>query len=451
MAEKSYGARETALKILHDIEVNNAYIKIAFDRNLKNAGATREDTAFITELVFGTVRLKLKLDYIIESFSKIRMERISPWILNILRLGVYQTLFTDKIPVSAAVNESVKLARRYGNKGSVGFVNAILRNIDRGRDQITYPDSKSDPVGYLSAMHSHPRWIVKRWLDRYGYSFTEDLLKSNNKKPDFTIRANTLKNDTATLARLLEERGYAVTPGRYVPEALVVEKPAGILETPEYKQGRFVVQDEGAMIIARYLNPEPGDSVIDICSAPGGKATHMAQIMGNDGSIRAWDIHDHRVDTLKWNIMRTDTSVINAELCDAAVLHNQYKCTADKVLADVPCSGLGIVRRQPDIKWARKEDEIGELCSLQYEMIKAAAAYLKPGGVMVYSTCTLEPEENEGVVNRFIDSNSEYSIEPAEWLIPVQLRDTIPGDGMVRLYPNMHAVDGFFMARIKRK
>jgi 16S rRNA (cytosine967-C5)-methyltransferase len=451
MAEKSYGARETALKILHDIEVNNAYIKIAFDRNLKDVRTTREDTALITELVFGTVRLKSRLDYIIESFSKIRMERISPWILNILRLGVYQILFTDKIPVSAAVNESVKLAGRYGNKGSTGFVNAILRNIDRRRDQITYPDSKSDPDGYLSAMHSHPRWIVKRWLDRYGYSFTEDLLQSNNKKPDFTIRVNTLKNDTATLVKLLEGRGYAVTPGRYVPEALVVENPAGLLETPEYEQGRFVVQDEGAMIVAMYLNPEPGDNVIDICSAPGGKATHMAQLMGNNGSIRAWDIHDHRIDMLKWNILRTDTSIINAEVRDAAVLHDQYKHTADKVLADVPCSGLGIIRRQPDIKWARKEDDIKELCLLQYEMIKSAAAYLKPGGVMVYSTCTLEPEENEDVVNRFIDNNSEYFIEPAEQLIPARLRDAITGDGMVRLYPNIHAVDGFFMARIKRK
>ena len=316
---------------------------------------------------------------------------------------MYQNLFTDKIPVSAAVNESVKLAGDMGT-GFRRVCQCNSRNMT-GKRSNNYPDSKSDPDGYLSAMHSHPRWIVKRWLDRYGYSFTEDLLKSNNKKPDFTIRVNTLKNDTATLVKLLE-KGYAVTPGRYVPEALVVENPAGLLETPEYEQGRFVVQDEGAMIVAMYLNPEPGDNVIDICSAPGGKATHMAQLMGNNGSIRAWDIHDHRIDMLKWNILRTDTSIINAEVRDAAVLHDQYKHTADKVLADVPCSGLGIIRRQPDIKWARKEDDIKELCLLQYEMIKSAAAYLKPGGVMVYSTCTLEPEENEDVVNRFIDNNS---------------------------------------------
>ena len=445
MAEKST-ARETALKILHDIDVNNAYIKISFDRNLKNVEATKEDTGFITELVFGTVRLKSRLDYIIQSFSKIKMERISPWIINILRLGVYQILFTDKIPVSAAVNESVKLARKYGNKGSTGFVNALLRNVDRRRNQITYPDLKSDPAGYLSVTHSHPRWMVKRRLDRYGYSFTEALLQCKNKKRDFTIRANTLINDAAMLAKLLEERGFAVTPGRYVPEALIVENPAGIMDTQEYDQGRFIVQDEGAMVAARYLNPEPGDNVVDICSAPGGKTMHMAQLMGNNGSIRAWDIHNHRIDVLRGNILRTGASIIVAELRDAAILHDQYKRTADKVLADVPCSGLGIIRRKPDIKWTRNEDEIEALTLLQYDMIKAAAAYLKPGGVMVYSTCTLQPEENEGIVNRFIDNNSEFFVKPTERLIPVQLHDAISEDGMVRLYPNKHAVDGLFMA-----
>jgi 16S rRNA (cytosine967-C5)-methyltransferase len=451
IAASRVDARGIALEILHDIDVNSAYVKVAFDRRLKKKRISREDKGLVTELVFGTLRWRLRLDYIIGSFSNIPMSEMSPWVRNILRLGIYQLLHTDRIPSSAAVNESVKLSKRYGQRPASGFINGILRNIDRRKHEIAFPSRDENPVGYLSVMHSHPSWLVRRWLDRYGFSFTEELLCSNNEKPDFTIRANTLKNETRELAGLLEKRGFKVTAGRYVPEALIVENPSGILDTLEYSEGRFVVQDEAAMLVSVLLAPEPGESVIDLCSAPGGKATHIAQMMQNNGGILAWDIHSHRLKLLERNILDAGASIITGELRDAAVTHDEYRNSADRVLADVPCSGLGIIRKQPDIKWAREEKHLGELPWLQYGILEASAGYIKPGGVLVYSTCTIEHSENEEVIMRFLDATNEFYIEQAEAFLPRELHGAVGDDGMVRLFPNRHKVDGFFMARLRKK
>lgn len=449
-AQQTDNAREAALRILHDIDVKGAYGKQALDTYIKAVGAVRQHRAFVTELVYGTVRWRLKLDWIIKQFSNIELSRISSWMLNILRLGIYQIIFTDRIPDSAAVNESVKLAKKFGHKASSGFVNAVLRNVVRKRNGMKFPDRHNNISGYLSVMYSHPRWITDRWIERYGSDFTEQLMKSNNSIPDFTIRVNTLRNNRSECIKTLGEEGYEASQTGNLAEALAVRKPAGILETKSYRDGRFVVQDEGAMMVSRVLAPEPGDTVIDMCSAPGGKTTHIAQLMNNTGIIYAWDIYDHKIRLVKKNCGLTGTDIVYAKLQDATEVLTEFREKADRVLADVPCSGLGVIRRKPDIKWARTECDLKELASMQYDILKAGASCLKPGGVLVYSTCTTEPEENEHIIRRFIDENSGFSIDDAGRYLPERFSSS-GQDGMIRLFPNIHGVDGFFITRITKE
>jgi len=443
--------RETALKILYDINEKGAYTNISVNKYLSDAELRNVDRNFVTELVYGTVRWKLTIDWIIGQFSNIKLEKLSPWILNIMRLGVYQLLFTDKVPQSAACNESVKLSKKYGHSASSGYVNAVLRNIARNRDKISYPERAENILKYLSVKYSHPEWMINEWIKLFGEEFTESLLQKNNETPLMTVRANTLKTSREELSSILREAGYEVDDGRYAHEALVIRNPASVTRIEAFQKGYFQVQDESSMLVGNILDPKPGELVMDVCSAPGGKATHIAQLMGNTGTVIARDIHPHKIKLIEDAAKRLSINCIKAEVFDAAKLDERYIKKADRVLVDAPCTGLGIIRRKPDIKWERHESDSDEITKLQRTILDISSEYVKPGGVLVYSTCTIMPEENQDIVYEFINRKKDFELQDITELLPSGLSKTDSSKGFIQLYPNVDGVDGFFIARIVRR
>ncbi len=442
-------ARETALKILYDINENEAYSNISVNKHLE-AGELREiDRAFATELAYGTVKWLMEIDYVIDRFSSVKAKKLSPWIKNILRLGIYQLLHTDRIPPSAACNTSVDLAKRYGHQASSRFVNAVLRNITRSRDSIPYPERK-DIAGYLSIVYSHPRELVDGWLKLFGGEFTEELLKSNNAVPDFSVRVNTLKTTPEKLLEALSQEGCGARAGNYLKEAVVLENPSSISRLEAFQKGYFTVQDESSMLASAVLEPEEGQLAVDVCSAPGGKATHLAQLMNNKGTVLARDIHEHKLRLVEGTASRLGIGIIKTQLFDAAVFDESLKGKADRVLVDAPCTGLGIIRKKPDIKYSGNLSQQKEIVALQKKVLENAAGYVKPGGCLVYSTCTIQPEENLENVKAFLGQNKDYKLLGFGQLLPDKLKTATAQEGYIQLYPNTHQTDGFFISKMVR-
>ncbi len=415
-------ARETAMKVIYDIEFNGAYSNMAVKNALDNSCFSKQDRALITNLVYGVTDKKLTLDYVVRAYSKLRLKKISKYILTILRMGIYQLLFMDKIPQSAAVNESVKLAKRYGHGASAGYVNGILRAV--AKEGIQYP---SDRTEYLSVKYSFPRFLCERWTNEFGYDFTEEMLASFLKEAPLILRPNTLKTTADELSAKLLEKGVQ----NRLKEDYIIAEGFEISSCELYKAGLYTVQDAAAIQASKILNPLAGDTVIDMCAAPGGKTTHMAEIMKNEGKIYAFDVHEHKIDLIKKNAKRLGVTIIEASVSDGCVPNEKYAGAADKVMCDVPCSGLGIIRRKPDIKWNREENN--NLPEIQQKILRNAAWYLKTGGEIVYSTCTIEREENEGVTSAFIENNSCFEKVYEK-----------------TFYPHIDDTDGFYICKMKR-
>ncbi len=443
--------RETALKVLYEINKSGAYSNIALNKYLEGGELSNLDKAFITELVYGTLKWRLSIDYIIDQFSSVKIKKLSPWILNILRLGVYQLVYMSKIPESAACNESVNLAKRYGHSASSRYVNAVLRNVARSRDKIGYPDKTSDLVAYLSIKYSHPDWMVKKWLERFGESFTEGLLRSNNDTAPLTVRVNTLKTSREELENSLRNEGFESVTAKYVDSALTINNPSSLARMEAFAKGLFQVQDESSMLVGKVLDPKPGEFVVDVCSAPGGKSTHIAELMENRGQVVARDIHEHKIKLINEAVQRLGIDIIKTEIFDASQQDKNLLGKADRVLVDAPCTGLGIIRRKPDIKWTRNTNDLNEIVKLQEKILSISSGYVKPGGVLVYSTCTIEPQENEELVKKFLKDNGDYYLEDISELIPDGLTKDTAKDGYIQLYPNIDGIDGFFISRMRRR
>lgn len=415
-------SREIAMKVLYEIEYEGAYSNMALKNALRHGEISHRDKAFITHLVYGVTDKKLTLDYIISKFSKIKLKKISKYILIILRMGVYQIKFMDKVPESAAVNECVKLARRYGHGASAGFVNGMLRNVVRS--DIEYP---KDKIEYMSVKYSVPLWLCKKWINDFGYEFTNELLKSFEQSARVCVRPNTLKITEQELSDKLNDEGNKAE----VKNNLVYIEGFDIGNDELYKKGYYTVQDEAAYTAGKVLAPKSGETVIDMCAAPGGKTTHLAEIMCNKGEIFAFDIHEHKIAIIQKNAERLGISIIKTEISDGSVFNKKYAEKADKILCDVPCSGLGIIRRKPEIKWNRNEDD--DFHSLQEQILLNASKYLKKGGELVYSTCTINKEENEEVTSGFLKENSNFE----------KLYEKT-------FYPHIDNTDGFYICKIKR-
>lgn len=427
-------AREIALKVLYDIDKNDAYSNIALDEAFKQVRKNSteidvRDIGFISEIVYGTISWRLTIDEIIKKYSKVRIKKISPWILNVLRMSIYQILFLDKVPKSATVNEGVNLAKRYGHKASSNFVNAILRKVEVS-DYTEFFTIKDD-VERISKTTSMPVWIVEELLKQNTIKEVEEICQASNLKPKLYIRVNKLKTDKQTLMKELEKENIKVESGE-TENFLILEGARNIEKLKCFQEGMFTVQDEAAGMIPIILEPQPKEKVLDACSSPGGKTTYMAEMMNNQGEIKAWDLHEHRIKLVNKVASRLGITIIETEVKDASVYEEKYFEYFDKILLDVPCLGIGVLKRKPDIKWKRKKEDIEKITKIQEEILDNCSKYLKRGGVLVYSTCSILKEENEEIIEKFIKNNKKFEIERK-----------------IQIYQN-EKTDGFFICKIRK-
>ena len=438
-------ARELALKVLIDIEENGNYSNIAINKHFKNINLNNKDRGLATELIYGVLENKYYLDYIIDKLSKIKCKKINIYVKILLRMGIYQILLLNSISDYAAVNETVSLVKKY-DKRSSGFVNAILRNVVRQKSTIGEVDIKDDKIMYLATKYSYNPWIIKNWLNNFKEEFTEDLLEANSEKPSLYIRTNTLKISRNELLDKLKSEGIECNIVPTIDEAIRVENLKNIENNQLFKDGLFVVQDISSMIVGKVMNPKENSKVLDVCSAPGGKTTHLATLMNNTGKVVSRDIFDHKLKLIQSNVNRLGLTNVDIENFDASILDKNSIDKFDYVLADVPCSGLGIIRRKPEIKYKEKA-EIKDLPKIQKNILENASKYVKLGGTLIYSTCTIQDNENIEVVNEFLDNNKNFKLVPID---EVNIDLDNQENGYLKIYPNIHDIDGFFIAKLER-
>lgn len=437
-------SRELAFKTLYDIERNKNYSNISINKNFKNVNISDQEKGLATELIYGIIENKYYLNYIIDKLSKIKSKKMSTYVKISLWLGIYQILFLDSIKDHAAVNESVNLIKKYDKKSS-GFVNAILRNVLRQKDSIMEIKDK-EIKDELSIKYSYNPWIVEKWIKDFGQEFTEDLLDANAEKPNLYIRTNTLKISRDELIGKLAKEGIKCTKVNGIDEAIMVQNLKNIEGNELFKLGYFTIQDISSMLVGKIANPEKDSKVLDICSAPGGKTTHVATIMENTGQVIARDVFDHKLKLIKSTVNRLGLTNVSIENRDALKLDDNSIDKFDYVLADVPCSGLGIIRRKPEIKF-KEASELSSLPDIQSKILNNASKYVKENGTLIYSTCTIHDEENIDVVEQFLKENKNFELVPIE-NINIDLDNQ--EKGYIKIYPNIHGMDGFFIAKLKR-
>ena len=413
--------RELALKVLYKIDKEEAYSNIALNEilNANREKLTPKDIGLISEIIYGVTTWKLTLDVIIIKHSKIKMKKISTWVVNILRMGIYQILFLDKIPQPAAVNESVNLAKRYGHKSSANFVNAVLRKIS----MVDYAElfKIENPIERISKTTSMPVWIIEELLkDRdYNISNVRKICGNLVQRPNITIRRNNLKINKEEFEKQLKERNINFTEIEENKDFYIVEKIKNIENLDMFQKGYFTVQDLSAGMSAYMLEPKENEYILDACSAPGGKTTYIAELMNNKGKILAWDLYEARTNLIKENAQRLGINIINTETNDATKYKAEYNEKFDKILLDVPCMGIGVIKRKPDIKWHRKPEDLKVISKVQYEILENCSKYVKKGGTIIYSTCSILEKENHGIIQKFLEKNpiyttTEIKIEPTE-------------------------------------
>ena len=480
--ETEKSCREVALEILCRVEEEKAYAKILLDYALRRGNFNDRNRSLLTELVYGTLKWRQQLDWIIKQSSSRKLSRLSLDIRNILRLGAYQIIHLDRVPVWAAVNESAELARKYSSPGRVKLVNALLRNLVRKKDEITYPELGKEPVEHIAIKYSHPQWVVSRWIEMLGVEETLKLCESDNQVPPLSIRVNTLKISQEELESWLRREEIEVERSAVVPDGLRIQDYPSLTSLEAFKKGWFQVQDESSILVGHLVAPRTGDTVIDACSAPGGKTTHLAALMGNQGKIIALDIYPHKLKLVDSTCQRLGITIVETKLSNAQQSNPEFKETADRVLVDVPCSGLGVFRRRADARWNIDSQKVPLLSALQLEILENVSSWVKPQGILIYSTCTIEPRENQEVVTKFLNKHPEFLLENVEPYLPevlphlgdsqtfadkenvlipkdifrdqvIRFRNLIRNaiqDDMLQTYPHRHGIDGFFIARLRR-
>lgn len=422
--------RKTAYYTLMDVETKKSYSNIALNHHI--ICGKPSSPSFVRGLVYGVLENKMLLDYIIDQLVPSGTSSVKNSDLTILRMGIYQLGYMNSVPEYAAVNESVLLAKRFA-KGREAFINAVLRSYIKQKNSIELPDRSEDEIRYLSIKYSYEPWIIEMWLEQYKIDFVEELLKSGNATPPLTIRLNWLKIMKQDLVRRLENMGFTVNQGKLCENALRVPKGTGLLDNKLYNQGLFSVQDEASMLVSEILDPQQGDVIMDLCAAPGGKTFAIAERMNNKGRIIASDIYKRKLGIIDSEAKRLGVTIVETRIWDATKIDSSMAEKADRVLVDAPCSGLGVIRRKPEIKYKKRSTEMDSLPRKQLEMLKAAATYVKPGGVLCYSTCTINPHENQRVIDEFLKKNKTFVREAA-----------------VQLLPNVNDTDGFFICKLRK-
>lgn len=437
-------SRSLAIKILDRVINEKAYSNIALSNELNNCELEEKDKALTTELVYGTLRRLKTLDMIISSFVR-DIKEMDKKTLNILRVGIYQMRFLDKVPSYAACNESVELAKEVSEKDSK-LVNGILRNYVKKEDNL---DIKfRNKIDELSFEFSFEPWLIRMFIKQYGEQKTRKILYEMNEVPKVTVRVNNLITDYDEVFEEMENNGYTLEEGYVCPEAIIIDGGKNIENNQTFIDGKITVQDESAMLVAPLLNVEENMTVFDLCSAPGGKTTHIAELMNNTGVVKAFDIHENKLNLVKENCERLGITNVEVAEMDATKIDVKLINSADRILADVPCSGLGIIRKKPEIKWTKKRNDLKEIVEIQRQIMENAYQYLKSGGEMIYSTCTLNKEENEENVSWFINKHKDLKIEK----IFIGKGDNFIYDELntLTILPNKY-MDGFYIAKIIKK
>ena len=438
-------SRDAALQALHSVEVNASYADLSLERILKHSSLDPRDKRLATELTFGCIRWQRRIDYLIDAFLKGDAGRLDVYTRNILRLGVYQLFFLDRIPDYAAISEAVIQAKRFSSRGSSSLVNGVLRSMAERGSTVVFPDRDEKPVEYLSIFYSHPEWMIKRWIARYGFDGAEKLCQANNSVAQLSVRANLLKGSRDELVTALKQEDVSAAPGRYSDTSLTITAKGSITSLEAYRAGLFQVQDESATLVSSLLDPEPNELIVDLCAGPGGKATNIAELMNDEGVVIAVDIRPSRLKFVLDNARRLGLNMLSGVVADGRTFQARG---ADRIIVDAPCSGLGVLRRRADLRWRMSEKEIENLCELQLALLLNIADSVRPGGVLVYSTCTIEPEENESVITNFLELRDDFLLENAEDFVNSDLVDE---NGFLSTFPPRDGIDGAFAARLLKK
>jgi 16S rRNA (cytosine967-C5)-methyltransferase len=442
-------AREIALEVVNRVQRTAAYSNIVLSQKLKASNLSRRDKAFVTELVNGTLRNLGTLDWIIKKFSNQRLDKIPDKVLDLLRLGTYQIVYLKNIPAHATIFETVELAKKLFHRGIASFVNGLLRNIEREKDNLPWPSEKKDPIKYIVLRYGHPGWLIKMWVDELGIEETKNLCQANNQPRDLSIRVNRLKTTPDKLTKSLTKKGCWVGKGHYLTEALIVRNTGDISELAEFKAGYFSVQDEGSMIVSHVVSPQPTETILDTCAAPGGKATHLAELLNNNGLVISVDINEARLKLVEQTARRLGTNIVVTVKADATQLSTIMRNPVHKILVDAPCTGLGVLARRPDARWRKTPEQVQELAELQLRILDSAAPFVKTGGALIYSVCTITKLESEVVIERFLHKHPAFRLGDVTSYLPEELREDVR-EGMIQLLPHRHGTDGIFIARLER-
>ncbi len=446
-------ARHTAIAVLNTLDQGKKTLdSILREIPQDEETLSRRDRALLTALVYGVLRSRGRLDHIISHFSNTPIAKIQPGVLNILRQGLFQIIFLDRIPDSAAVNTSVELTKQTLGAGAAGFVNALLRKAALKFNQVPFATFNEDPLAYLTSSQSIPEWLARRWLKRFSAEAIMALCKAINAIPPITIRANTLKTKRELLLRCLEDQVEHIELTCCAPDGINIRNPKkSIPHLEAHKEGWFQVQDEAAQLAALLLNPQPGESVLDACAGLGGKTAHLAQLMGNKGRITALDNDAKKLQQLADEMQRLGISIVKTACLNLqSPLDKNMHAGFDRILLDAPCSGLGVMRRNPDIKWNSSAARLKPLAEIQKRFLENVAAGVKVDGILVYAVCSIEPEENEAVIDTFLKKNPKFVIDKSLGALPKALCARVEPAAGFKTHPLFNQMDGFFLTRLKR-
>lgn len=444
-------ARRLALKILLQVEQKGAYVNQSLPQTLARESLEERDRSLTVELVYGALRHRGALDWTIAHFAAHPLDKLPIAMRLILRLGTYEILHLERIPTHATVHQYVTLAKRYGHAGTARLTNALLRRMAESGKDVAFPDVHTHPAQHVATKFSHPQWLVERWLARWGMGETLALCRKNNEPAPVTIRVNTLRACAENVRHILENAGVDVEEGRWVREVLRLREGRDVAALPGFAEGWFTVQDEGSTLVGYVVDPQPGQTIMDACAGPGGKTTHLAERMGDEGQAVAVELHDTRRRLIEQTSQRLKLSSIRTVQGDFRTVAEQWTQKVDCCLLDAPCSGTGALRRRPDARWRKSPVQIAELAGLQAELLHSAAAVVKRGGALIYSTCSLEPEENEQVVDAFLGSHPTFVKEDLRlWLLPSLWQSTETDFTRLQLLPHRHDTDGMFIVRMRR-
>jgi 16S rRNA (cytosine967-C5)-methyltransferase len=444
-------ARGAAADILVQVEIRDAFADVLLDHALTALIQDQRDRGLLTELVYGTLRWRARLDAELRSITRRPLDKTDAYLRNLLRLSLYQLRFLDKIPAYAIVSEAVALAKAAGSASAGGFVNAVLRAALREKSELSEPKPSEANIVALAEYWSHPLWLTEKWTQTYGLPEAIALLKANNQPSPLVVRANLLKGTRQELLHFFADYGVDAAPTRWSPQGIRLNSPSLVSRLPGFSSGRFQVQGEASQLVTLLLDPKPGERVLDSCAAPGGKTTHIAELMGNTGEVRAADVSAVGLQRIAANANRLGLQSVVTLEADFALIPPAMKAVQpyDRVLVDAPCSGLGTLRAHPEIKWRRRERDIARLARLQRRILQAAAALLKSGGVLVYSTCTLSREENENIIDHFLAGHQGFVLDDPARYLPLEAA-ALTQSGYFLGLPHRHDTEGFFAARMRK-